>query len=100
MTFFLHFVPDYGGRFGHACGSEAEADPHAAAHASRRQPGVQQQRAPAAPGELLPLHPYGHCLAAHLHTAGCLLAHRYPQTGISTEKAHVYSDTLCLIKVL
>lgn len=60
-------------RFGNSGGPEAEVDPHAAAHAPRRQPGVQQQRAPAAAGQLLPLHAHGHRHPAHLHPAGRLL---------------------------
>jgi len=68
-------------RVRHASGTEAEVDPHAAAHAPRCQLGLQQQRASTAPGKLLPLHPHGHRHPTHLHPAGCLLPHWYPKAG-------------------
>lgn len=75
-------------RFRHSCGTEAEVDPHAAAHASWCQPGVQQQRAFTASGELLSFHPHGHCLPAYFHPAGRLFPHRYPQAGRPNLLAH------------
>lgn len=72
----LHF------RFGNSSGPEAEVDPHAAAHASWRQPGLKQQGASAAAGQLLPLYPHGHCDPAHLHPARCLFLNWYPKAGM------------------
>lgn len=69
-------------RFGNSSGPEAEVDPDAAAHASWRQPGLKQQGASAAAGQLLPLHPHGHSDPAHLHSARCLFLSWYPKAGM------------------
>lgn len=68
-------------RFRHSSGFETEAHTDAAAHASWCRLGFQQQRASAAPGQLISLHSHGHRHPAHLHPAGCFFTHWYSQTG-------------------
>lgn len=87
---FAFLFPCLNPRFGHSSGTEAEVDPHAAAHAPWSQLGLQQQRALTAPGQLLPLHPHGRCHPAHLHPAGCLLPHRYSKAGMLFDRASPY----------